>query len=104
MKKILTILAVFAFTSSIVANAAESRIQNYVNSKIAPLTQKEQEINAKIEAQKKADAAKRAEYEKKQAEQRAAAEKARKEAEARQQATKNAVEKEVNFWKSLFNK
>jgi len=120
MKKILTILAVFAFTSSIVANAAESRIQNYVNSKIAPLTQKEQEINAKIEAQKKADAARKAELEKKQAEQRKAIEakqaelkkqqeankkaleKAKKDAEARKEARTKAVEAEANYWKNLF--
>lgn len=101
MKKILTILTVIAFSTVLVVDAAESRLQNYVNQKISPLTQKEQEINSKIEAQKKADAAKKAEMQKKQAEQKAAIEKAKKDAEARQQARKNAFEAEKNYWKSL---
>ena len=133
MKKVLTLLTVLALTATITANAAESRLQNYVNKKISPLTQKEQQINSKIEAQKKADAAKRAELEKKQAEQRkaiqakkaelekqqaankaalekkqaenkAALEKAQKDAKARQDARKKAIETEKNYWKSLFNK
>lgn len=104
MKRILSILVMLVFTSSIVASAAESRLQNYVNKKIAPLTQKEQEFNAKIEAQKQADAKKRAEYEKKQAEKKAAMEASRKEAEARQAKTKKAIENEVNFWQSILKK
>ena len=68
MKKILSILTVFALTSVLAATAAESRLQNFVNQKMSPLVQKEQEFNSKVEAQKKADAAKRAEIEKKQAE------------------------------------
>lgn len=101
MKKVLSLLAVFALSASLMATAAESRLQNYVNSKMAPLVQKEQEMNAKIEAQQKADAQRKAEMEKKQAEQRAALEKAKKDAEARQQARKNAFEAEKNYWKGL---
>ena len=40
MKKILTVLAVIALTSTVVANAAESRLENYVNKKLSPVTQK----------------------------------------------------------------
>ena len=101
MKKVLSLLAVFALSASLMATAAESRLQNYVNSKMAPLVQKEQEVNAKIEAQQKADAQRKAEMEKKQAEQKAALEKAKKDAEARQQARKNAFEAEKNYWKNL---
>lgn len=90
-----------AFTSSLVASAAESKLQSFVNKKISPAVQKEKELNSKIEAQKKADAAKRAELEKKQAEQRAAIEKAKKDAKARQDARKKAIETEKNYWKSL---
>ena len=54
MKKILTVLAVIALTSTVVANAAESRLENYVNKKLSPITQKEKDFNAKMEAQQKA--------------------------------------------------
>ena len=101
MKKILSVIILLAFTSLLAVSAAESRLQNYVNQKMLPLVQKEQELNSKVEAQKKADAARKAEMEKKQAEQRAALEKAKKDAEARQQARKNAFEAEKNYWKGL---
>lgn len=103
MKKILSTLTIFAFVSAMAVSAAESRLETFVNQKISPLTQKEKEINSKIEAQKKADAAKRAEFEKKQKEQKAAAEAKRKEAQARHEANKKAVEKEVNAWKNFLN-
>ena len=101
MKKLLSVLAVIALSSAIAANAAESRLESFVNQKLSPLTQKEKEINAKIEAQQKADAARKAELEKKQAEQRVALEKAKKDAEARQEARKKAFEAEKNYWKGL---
>ena len=115
MKKLLSVLAVIALSSTLVATAAESQLQNFVNSKISPLVQKEQEFNSKVEAQKKADAQRRAEMEKqqaqrkaelekRQAEQKAALEKAKKDAEARQQARKNAIEAEKNYWNGLLNK
>lgn len=109
MKKLFAVLTVLALTSAIAANAAESQIQNFVNKKLAPITQKEQEINSKIEAQKKLDAERKAEFEKKQAEQQKALEakkaemkKQQEESQARREATKKAVETEVNYLKGLF--
>ena len=58
MKKMLSIFAVFALVSSLAVTAAESRLENYVNKKLAPVTQKEKELNSKIEAQQKANEAK----------------------------------------------
>ena len=115
MKKLLSLLAIVALSSSLIATAAESRLESFVNQKLSPLTQKEKEVNAKIEAQKKADAQKRAEFEKKQAqqraeaqkrqaEQRAALEKAKKDAEARSVARQKAIEAEKSYWKGLLNK
>ena len=111
MKKLLSLLTVVVLSLALVANAAESKLQSFVNKKLEPLTQKEQEINSKIEAQKKADAERKAEWEKKQAEQAKALEakkaelaKQQAEAEARREATKKAVETEVNYLKGLFGK
>ena len=72
MKKGLLFIMVLAISSTLVVSAAESQIQNFVNKKIAPLTQKEQEFNAKMEAQRKASEARRLEQEKKAAEQQKA--------------------------------
>lgn len=115
MKKLLSLLAVIALSSSLIATAAESRLESFVNQKLSPLTQKEKELNAKIEAQQKADAQRRAEMEKKQAQQRAelekrqaeqkaALEKAKKDAEARNNERKKAIEAEKNYWKGLMGK
>ena len=115
MKKIFSIIAVLAISSSLVATAAESRLESFVNKKLSPLTQKEKELNAKIEAQQKADAQRRAEMEKKQAQQRAelekrqaeqkaALEKAKKDAEARSAERQRAIEAEKNYWKGLLGK
>ena len=115
MKKMLSVLAVLAISSSLVATAAESRLESFVNKKLSPITQKEKELNAKIEAQQKADAQRRAEMEKKQAqqraemekrqaEQRAALEKAKKDAEARSAERQKAIEAEKNYWKGLLGK
>lgn len=101
MKKILTVLAVIALTSTIAANAAESRLENYVNKKLSPVTQKEKELNSKLEAQQKANEAKQAEYKKQQEARQAALEKQKKEAQARRQATKDAIQAEKDYWKSL---
>ena len=115
MKKMLSVLAVLAISSSLVATAAESRLESFVTKKLSPITQKEKELNAKIEAQQKADAQRRAEMEKKQAqqraemekrqaEQRAALEKAKKDAEARSAERQKAIEAEKNYWKGLLGK
>lgn len=111
MKRILCVLSVMALSMSI-ATAAESQLQNYVNKKLEPVTKKEQEMNAKAEANRKANEAKKAEYQKQQAQrqaeykkQQAAREaelaKQRKEAETRRQNTKNAIQAEKDYWKSL---
>ena len=68
MKKLFALLTVIALSSAIAVNAAESQLQNYVNKKLAPLTQVEQELNSQIEAQKKAVTVKRAKWEEKQVE------------------------------------
>lgn len=101
MKKFLSVLAILALTTTIAANAAESKIENYVNKKLSPITQKEKELNSKAEAQKKANEAKQAQYKKEQAQRQAALEKQKKEAQARHQATKNAIQAERDYWKSL---
>ena len=101
MKKILTVLAVIALTATVVANAAESRLEKYVNKKINPITHKEKDFNAKMEAQQKASEARQAEYKKQQEARQAELEKQRKEAQARRQATKDAIQAEKDYWKSL---
>ena len=119
MKKLLTVFTVIALTSALAATAAESRLENFVNKKLSPVTTKEKEINSKIEAQQKANAAKQQEYKKQQAARQAQLEKQKKEyqkqqaaqidkqkkdAQAKHQATKKAVDNEVSFWKSMFSK
>ncbi len=104
MKKLLAIFTIFAIAGSLSANAAESKIQNYVDNLISPVTKKEKQINSQAEAQKKANAQKKAELKKKQEAQKAAAKKQREQAQARRDNTKKAVNEEVSFWKSLFSK
>ena len=123
MKKTLVLLSIVAFASVSSVFAAEPQsLSSYLNKHVSKVAQKENEINAKIEAQRKADAAKRAEIEKKQAENRAAteaklnnlkkqqeaqkkeAEAKRLEAQKQREANKKAIENEVNNWKSLLNK
>ena len=104
MKKLLTVLVISALTGLIGVSAAESRLENYVNKKLSPITNKEKEFNAKVEAQQKENAAKKAAYEKQQQERQAAMEKQRQEAQARRQATKEAVQAEKDYWNSLIKK
>ena len=101
MKKLLSVFAVLAFVSSLAATAAESRLENYVNKKLSPVTQKEKELNSKIEAQQKTNDAKQAELKKQQAERQAKIEQQKKDAQAKHEATKNAIKSEANYWKSL---
>lgn len=100
MKKLLTLIAIAAFATSS-AYAAQSRVEALVNKTIAPVTQKEKELNAKIEAKQKADEQRKAELAKKQAADKAALEKRKQEAQARHQATKNAIQAEKDYLKSL---
>ena len=101
MKKLLSVFAVLALVSSLAATAAESRLENYLNKKLAPVTQKEKELNSKIEAQQKANEAKQAELKKQQAERQAKIEQQKKDAQARHQAAKDAIKAETDYWKSL---
>lgn len=104
MKKLLTVLVISALTGLMAVSAAESRLENYVNKKLSPITNKEKEFNAKVEAQQKENAAKKAAYEKQQQERQAVMEKQRQEAQARRQATKEAVQAEKDYWNSLIKK
>ena len=104
MKRLFALFAVIALTSSLIANAAESRLENYVNKKLSPITEKEKAFNEKMEAQQKANEAKQAEYQKQQEARQAAAEKQRQEAKARRQATKDAIQAEKDYWNSLIKK
>lgn len=107
MKKILSILAVVAITTTLSASAAETKVGSFLDK----LNQKEQELNQKIDASQKARAEQRAAAEKKQAElkkqqeaNQKALEQAKKDAQARQDARKKAVEAEKNYWKGVLNK
>lgn len=104
MKKLFTLFAIVALTSSLFATAAESRLENYVNKKLSPITEKEKAFNEKVEAQQKANEAKQAEYKKQQEERQAALEQRKKEAQARRQATKDAVQAEKDYWNSILKK
>ena len=109
MKKLLTLLALIAFTGSVMAANAITNFTTKVNNGLATLDRQEQALNKKIDdAQAKRTAQKEAAA-KKKAEQQAAAEKAKKEAQAKIDAqkksvedTKKAAENEVSFWKRLF--
>ena len=114
MKKVLSLLAMVAFTT-LSASAAETAVGSFFDK----VNKKEQEVVAKIEANQKAREAKKVELEKqqaaqkaqlekakkdseaRQAAQKAQLEKAKKDAEARQAARKNAIEAEKNYWKGL---
>ena len=104
MKKLLTVLALIAFVGSSYAatTAGTSRIETYVNKKLAPITQKEKDLNAKAEANRKAAEARKAEAQKKQAEQKAAVERTKNNLKNTANATKTSVDNEVSFWKKLF--
>ncbi len=104
MKKLFTLFAVIALTSSLVATAAESRLENYVNKKLSPITEKEKAFNEKVEAQQKASEARQAELKKQQEERQAAREKQRQEAQARRKATKDAIQAEKDYWNSVIKK
>lgn len=101
MKKVLSVLMLIALTSTLAASAAESRLQNYVDKKLAPITTKEKELNARAEAQQKANAQKQAEYKKQQEARQAKYEQQKKDVKARHEATKNAIKSEADYWKSL---
>ena len=119
MKKVLTVLALVAFTGSVFAANGFTKFTNSVNNGLNTLTQKEQQLNNNIdkaqaerakkraEAQKKADAQAAALKKQQEAQKKAyEAEKAKVKAKADAQKkavndTKKTVDNEVSFWKSL---
>ena len=114
MKKFLAAAIIAILTSSMAANAAESRIQNFVDNLISPITTKEKELNSQAEAQRKAREQRQKAYEKQQKERQKAykkqqrerqreLKKKQREAQKRRENTRNAIEAETSFWKTLFS-
>ncbi len=104
MKKLLTVLALIAFSGSVFAASGLSNFTSKVNSGLNTLNQKEQALNNKIDKAQADRAAKKAEAQKKADAQKAAAQ-AKVDAHKKNiDDTKKAVENEKNFWKSLFSR
>lgn len=101
MKKLLTVLALIAFTGSVFAASGWTKFTNSVNSGLNKATQAEQNLNNKIDKAQADRAAAKAAQEKKVAEQKAAQEKKIAEQKKAYNDTKKAVDNEVSFWKSL---
>lgn len=101
MKKLLTVLALIAFTGSVFAANGWTKFTNSVNSGLNKVTQTEQNINNSIDKAQADRAAAKAAQEKKVAEQKAAAQKKADEQKKAYNDTKKAVDNEVSFWKSL---
>ncbi len=122
MKKILTTLIAIVLTSSIAVNAAESRVQHWVDHLLAPITKKEKVYNDKQAEAQKAQKARQAQLKKQQKERQKAYEKKKKdrekaykkqqkerekalrEAQKRRDDRNKAIRDEANFWKSLFHR
>ena len=101
MKKLLTVLALIAFTGSVFAANGFTKFTNSVNSGLNKAAQAEQNLNNKID-KAQADRAKQKAEAQKKADAQAAA--LKKQQEAQKKAyndTKKAVNDEVSFWKSL---
>ena len=103
MKKLLTVLALIAFTSTVYAGAW-TNFTNKVNNGLNTVSQKEQSLNNKIDKAQAERAAQREEAKKQQEAQKKAIEAKKKELKAQQEADKKAIKEEVGFWKSLFGK
>ena len=122
MKKVLTILALLTFTSSVFAANGWTKFTNKVNSGLNNISRKEQALNNKIDKAQAERAAQRAEAQRQQEARRKAIEAKEKELKAQEEANKRAIEaqkkewkatKEANkkalneekkFWKSLFGR
>ena len=104
MKKLLALLTVVFLMGNLTVSAAESRIESYVNKKIAPITEKEKAFNSKVEAQKKANLQKQEEYKKQQAAKQAEIKKKQEAYQTKKTETKEAIKNEKEAWKSLLNK
>ena len=101
MKKLLTVLALIAFSGSVFAANGLTKFTNSVSNGINTLNKKEQQLNTSIDNAQAKRAQQKAEAQKKAEEQKAAL---KKQEEAQKKAyndTKNAVNEEVSFWKSL---
>ena len=118
MKKILLISILLVFASTTIANSTEQfSLSSYLNKQVSKVEQKENEINAKLDAQRKENEAKMAKREKIQLEQQKALEAKRAEIDKKREENKKALEQakkdaeatneniknEINFWKSLFS-
>ena len=101
MKKLLTVLALIAFSGSVFAASGLSKVTNSISSGLNKAAQAEQNLNNKIDKAQADRAKAKAEQEKKVAAQKAAAQ-AKVDAQKKAAAdTKKAVDNEVSFWKSL---
>ena len=101
MKKLLTVLALIAFTGSVFAASGWNKFTTSVSNGVAKVNQAEQNLNNKIDKAQADRAAKKAEAEKQAAARRA---EAQAKVDAHKKAvndTKKAVDNEVSFWKSL---
>ena len=122
MKKILTTLIAIVLTSSIAVNAAESKVQHWVNHWMSPITKKERAYNEKQAEAQKAHKKRQADLKKQQHERQKAYEKRKKdrekaykkqqkerekalrEAQKRRDDRNKAIRDEANFWRSLFDR
>ena len=104
MKKVLTVLAIMVFSSSVFAASGLTKFTNSINKGINTLNQKEQQLNNKIDKAQADRAAKKAEAEKKAAAKRAEAQAKIDAQKKAAEDTKKAVDNEVSFWKSLFGR
>lgn len=101
MKKLLTVLALIALTGSVFAADGWTKFTNKVDNSINTLNKKEQALNNKIDKAQAERAARKAEAEKRAAARQAEAQ-ARIDAQKKAAAeTKQAVDNEVSFWRSL---
>lgn len=122
MKKILTTFIALMLTSLIATNAAESRVQHWVNHCMSPITKKERAYNDKQAEAQKAHKKRQADLKKQQHERQKAYEKRKKdrekaykkqqrerekalrEAQKRRDDRNKAIRDEANFWKSFFHR
>lgn len=104
MKKILSLLVVFALTSALIAQATEPQtLSSFLNKQASKVAEKENEINTKLNAQKSASEAKKIELQQKSVEQEKAINNFKEGAKARRDATNNAINAEKTYWKGVLN-
>ena len=101
MKKVLTVLALIAFTSSVYAASAWTKFTNSVDNGLNTITKKEQQLNDSIDKAQADRAKAKAEAKAKQDAQKAEAEKKVAAQKKAYTDTKKNIDEEVSFWKSL---